>query len=143
MSDLPVSRRDFQKSVALGGAAATVAAAGIAAAGATGKQQAAAVDRPPVQAEKPTDTAAPAEEPRELRIEEHLLEAVLIRYPAEQLTPEIQQSILSELRTDLYRSVVLSSFPLENAHEPAPVFAAWRSDLPELLQRDRRQRQAD
>ncbi|MCA9116450.1 MAG: hypothetical protein KDA79_15300 [Planctomycetaceae bacterium] len=141
MSDLPVSRREFQKTVALGGAAASVG--GTAAAAASGTGQPAAAGRSPVQAEKPADPPAPPEEPRPLRIEEHLLEAVLIRYPSEQLTPEIQKSILSELRTDLYRSVVLSSFPLENAHEPAPVFAAWRSDLPELLQRDRQQRQAD
>ena len=139
MTTPPVNRREFQKSVAFGAAAFSTTVAGSVAAGAdkTDNNQRDPVKEP--AATDPSGTDRPAEAVP-LRPEEHLLEVIRSRYPAEQLTPEILSHILRDLRSDTGRSLRLSSFPLENADEPAAVFAAWRSDLPELLQRDRLQR---
>lgn len=50
------------------------------------------------------------------------------RIDPERLRPELLDQVRGDLELNLQRSKVLSSFALTNADEPAPVFAAWRSE---------------
>jgi hypothetical protein len=57
-----------------------------------------------------------------------LLLELIKRMDPERLTAEHLDSLRADLAGNLERSARLSAFPLTNADEPAPVFAAWRSE---------------
>jgi hypothetical protein len=100
-----VDRRTFAKQLAAGSLAAGPLA--IVAAGA-------AADEP-----QPADKSP---SPEELALK--LIEQLYPQAFDETQLAEIQKQIAEDQR----RSKTLSSFPLANADEPAPVFAAWRSE---------------
>lgn len=106
-----VDRRTFAKQLAAGSlAAAPLAIAAL-----------------PAKADEPNKAPpqAPADKP--LSPEELALKLIQQLYPHpldETQLAEIQKQIAEDQR----RSKTLSSFPLTNADEPAPVFAAWRSE---------------
>ena len=117
MSTNSVNRRDFAKRVAIG---ATVPLA------ATLETASVAADQKPQQAEKPQPEKKPsAKQPAQADI---LLEVVTQRYPDKQLDETVLSAIRNDLRSDIARSKVLSSFPLKNSDEPRFVFAAYRND---------------
>ncbi|HQU45534.1 MAG TPA: hypothetical protein PK867_22165 [Pirellulales bacterium] len=58
---------------------------------------------------------------------ELLLELVR-RIDPEQLKREHLEQLRGDLEVNLQRSARLSAFALTNADEPAPIFAAWRSE---------------
>lgn len=63
----------------------------------------------------------------EITAAELLLELVK-RIDPERLKSEHLDLVRADLEANLQRSARLSAFPLTNADEPAPVFAAWRSE---------------
>jgi hypothetical protein len=77
-------------------------------------------------------TAAAADEPKTIERSststvELLLELVR-RIDPDRLKQEHLDQLRGDLELNLQRSKVLSAFALTNADEPAPVFAAWRSE---------------
>lgn len=60
--------------------------------------------------------------------EPELLLELLRRIDAERLKREHLDQLRGDLELNLQRSKVLSAFAMTNADEPAPVFAAWRSE---------------
>ena len=117
MSTESVNRRNFAKRVVLG---ATVPLT------ATLEAASAAADQQPQQTEKPQPEKKPPNKP--LSQADLLLEVVKQRYPGKQLDESVLSAIRSDLRGDMSRSKVLSSFPLKNSDEPRFVFAAYRND---------------
>lgn len=100
-----IDRRHFTAHLAGGGAAAL-----------TGPL--AAADEP-----KQVATADLAEmEPADLLLE------LIRRIDPGRLQREHLDQLRADLAVNLQRSSRLSAFPLTNADEPAPVFAAWRSE---------------
>ncbi len=117
MSTEFVNRRDFAKRIAVG---ATVPLT------ATLETATATADQKPQQAEKPQpEKKQPAKPPSQADL---LLEVVKQRYPGKQLDESVLSAIRNDLRGDMSRSKVLSSFPLKNSDEPRFVFAAYRND---------------
>ena len=117
MSTESVNRRDFAKRVAVGAAVPLTA---------TLETASAAADQKPVEAKKPQpEKKQPAKPPSQA---DHLLEVVKQRYPDKHLDESVLSAIRNELRSDMSRSKVLSSFPLKNSDEPRFVFAAYRND---------------
>jgi hypothetical protein len=57
-----------------------------------------------------------------------LLLALVKQADPDRLKSEHLEQLRLDLQLNLLRSAVLSSFPLTNADEPAPIFAAWRSE---------------
>lgn len=57
-----------------------------------------------------------------------LLDIVRQRYPDERLSDEILARIRGDLEVDLFRSNMLSRYPLQNSDAPAFVFFAYRGD---------------
>lgn len=57
-----------------------------------------------------------------------LLLELIKRIDPERLKSEHLDSLREDLAANLERSARLSAFALTNADEPAPVFAAWRSE---------------
>jgi hypothetical protein len=57
-----------------------------------------------------------------------LLVELIKRLDPERLKSEHLDLLRADLSANLQRSARLSAFPLTNADEPAPVFAAWRSE---------------
>ena len=117
MSTESVNRRDFAKRVAVGATlplAATLETASVAA------------DQKPQQAEKPQPEKKPSAKPPSQA--DLLSEVVKQRYPDKRLDESVLSSIRNDLRSDIARSKVLSSYPLKNSDEPRFVFAAYRSD---------------
>jgi hypothetical protein len=57
-----------------------------------------------------------------------LLLELIKRIDPERLGSEHLDLLRSDLAVNLQRSARLSAFPLTNADEPAPIFAAWRSE---------------
>ena len=60
--------------------------------------------------------------------ESELLLDLVRRVDADRLQREHLDQLRGDLELNLQRSKVLSAFALTNADEPAPVFAAWRSE---------------
>ena len=60
--------------------------------------------------------------------EAELLLDLVRRIDADRLQREHLDQLRGDLELNLQRSKVLSAFALTNADEPAPVFAAWRSE---------------
>ena len=60
-------------------------------------------------------------------VSELLLELVK-RIDPERLKSDHWDLVRADLEANLQRSARLSAFPLTNADEPAPVYAAWRSE---------------
>jgi hypothetical protein len=82
-----------------------------------------------------TGSAAIADEPRAAQTHEltavastDLLLELIKRLDPERLKSEHLDLVRADLAANLERSARLSAFPLTNADEPAPVFAAWRSE---------------
>ena len=117
MSTEFVNRRDFAKRVAVGATLPLTATLETASATADQKQQ---------QTETPQPEQNPPAKPQSQA--DLLLEVVKQRYPGKQLDKSVLSSIRDDLRSDIARSKVLSSFPLKNSDEPRFVFAAFRSD---------------
>ena len=108
MTSPAVSRRTFAKQIAAGSLAAGPLA--IAA---------------PLAAEEPTkDVTSPAAE-RPVAPAELVLQLLAQSHP-HPLDDSQRAEVLRQIEEDQARSKILSSFPLTNADEPAPVFAAWR-----------------
>lgn len=116
MSPESVNRREFAKRLAAGAAVAPLAGC-LSQDAVAGKQQ---EPQQPEQPKPPADQQIPPE-----RL---LLEVVRKRYPDKRLTLDVLASIQNDIRGDLARSKVLSSFPLNNWDEPRFVFAAYRND---------------
>ena len=117
MSTEFVNRRDFAKRVAVG---ATLPLS------ATLETASAAADQKPQQTETPQpEKTQPAKPPSQAEL---LLEVVKQRYPGKQLDKSVLSSIRNDLRSDIARSKVLSSFSLKTSDEPRFVFAAYRND---------------
>jgi hypothetical protein len=57
-----------------------------------------------------------------------LLLELVKRLDPDRLTDEHLEQLRIDLASNQQRSKRLSGFPLTNADEPAPVFAAWRSE---------------
>lgn len=110
MSGPIVDRRTFAKQIAAGSLAAGPLA----------------IAAPLVADEPQKPEAAPAAEqsapPAELV--QQLL-AQLFPHPLDEMQ---RAELVKQIAEDLARSKILSGFPLVNADEPAPVFAAWRSE---------------
>ncbi len=129
MSEQELDRRSFARRLA-GTALTTAVTASLAT---TAAPRAAADDKPQAPAadvNAPDDVNAPAEPkaPQALVDQpptELLLALVRQKYP-HPLTAEQADAIRSQLAWYWQRSAVLSSFPLTNADEPAPIFAAYR-----------------
>ncbi|HUY34183.1 MAG TPA: hypothetical protein VMV69_15655 [Pirellulales bacterium] len=105
---MPVNRRTFAKHLATGVIAAAPA-------GALKAGDPDAGDKPETPA-KPTRIPSPAE---------LLLELIKRLYPKNLDEAKLAQ-IRGQVEHHMSRSKVLSAFPLTNADEPAPIFAAWR-----------------
>ena len=120
MSEQELDRRSFGRRLA-GTAITTAVTAGLATSAAP---RAAAEDKASEENEAPAEAKAPEalidQPPAEL-----LLALVRQKYP-HPLTEEQADAIRSQLAWYWQRSAVLSSFPLTNADEPAPIFAAYR-----------------
>ena len=112
MSRPAVNRRTFAKQLAAGSLAAGPLAVGVPLAAAEPAQP---QTPPPPQQQQP---AAPAE----------LVLKLLAQFYPHPLDEAQQAEVLRQIAEDQARSKILSSFPLTNADEPAPVFAAWRSE---------------
>lgn len=84
-----------------------------------------------VAAEPDARSAAPeaAESAASTKLGEvELYLAMIARLDAERLTAEHLAALRDEVAGNLSASRTLSAFPLTNADEPAPVFAAWRAE---------------
>jgi hypothetical protein len=82
-----------------------------------------------------TGTLAVADEPKTAQTSDltavastELLLELIKRIDPERLQREHLDLLRDDLAANLQRSARLSAFPLTNADEPAPVFAAWRSE---------------
>lgn len=111
MSRPAVNRRTFAKQLAAGSLAAGPLAVGI-----------------PLAADEPAKPQTPpAPQPQPPAPAELVLKLLAQFYPRP-LDEAQQAEVLRQIAEDQARSKILSSFPLTNADEPAPVFAAWRSE---------------
>lgn len=110
MTSPAVNRRTFAKQIAAGSLAAGPLA--IAA---------------PLAAEEPVKDANSSAAERPATRPELVLQLLAQTYP-HPLDDGQRAEVLRQIEEDQARSKVLSSFPLTNADEPAPVFAAWRSE---------------
>lgn len=105
MPEHKIDRRHFAAHLA-GGAAALAGSV------------AAAADEPKEKATTGLATVEPIE----------LLLELVKRVDPERLKSEHIDQLRSDLAVNLQRSARLSAFALTNADEPAPIFAAWRSE---------------
>jgi hypothetical protein len=112
---MPINRRTFTKQVVTGVIATAPVASLKAGAGENG---APANDDKPEPARDEAKPPAPADLVREL---------VKRLYP-ENLDEAKLSQIHGQIEHHMSRSRVLGAFPLTNADEPAPVFAAWRAE---------------
>jgi len=111
-----MTRRDFGR-FALGSVAAVAGGRSVAAEPPNKKQ--------PVEA-KPPRKEDRDEAEADASVEELLLQVIRRRYPDGRLQGRVQHEIRRDITSDLHRSRVLGSFPLENGDEPGFVFAAYR-----------------
>jgi hypothetical protein len=80
---------------------------------------------PPVSDEKkPEKNAEPDARPP---IELLILTALIQRYPSEHYDEASLKGILNDIRGDIARGRILSSFPLQNSDEPAFAFRPYRA----------------
>ena len=110
MSSPAVNRRMFAKQIAAGSLAAGPLA--IAA---------------PLAAEEPAKAANSTAADQPAAPSELVLQLLAKTYP-HPLDESQRAEVLRQIEEDQARSKILSSFALTNADEPAPVFAAWRSE---------------
>ncbi|HUY88854.1 MAG TPA: hypothetical protein VMV10_08985 [Pirellulales bacterium] len=114
MSRPTVNRRTFAKSIAKRIAAGSLAAGPL------------ALGAPLVAAEPQKSATPPAPEqpppPAELILQ------LLAQFYPRPLDEAQRAEIVRQIAEDQARSKILSGFALTNADEPAPVFAAWRSE---------------
>jgi hypothetical protein len=117
MSQAPLDRRTFACRLAASAVAAPLGASVI---------EGTASAEPPVEVKKPQlpDKQPPQDQPPSPA--QWILELVKQQYP-QRLEAEHLQRIAKDIETNLARSKTLSSYPLTNADEPAPVFGAYRS----------------
>lgn len=110
MTPPAVNRRTFAKQIAAGSLAAgpLVIAA-------------------PLVAEEPAKKATSPAAERPAAPPELVLQLLAKTYP-HPLDDGQRAEVLRQIEEDQARSKILSSFALTNADEPAPVFAAWRSE---------------
>lgn len=104
---MPLSRREFAKSLATATAALPLATA------------------VPTVADEPKK---PAEliKPDPLRMEAALwLELIRTRYPDPRLTPDVLTLVAGDVFGDIMHCRRVSSFPLKNSDAPSFVIAAW------------------
>lgn len=106
MSTAPLPRREFVRDASL------VLAAGIVGAASSARADEPKPDEPP----RPPSTPA------------LILAALLQQYPSERFDEAAVEGVFQDIRLDLSRGRELSQFPLQNADEPATVFAAYRRD---------------
>ncbi|HEV3006566.1 MAG TPA: hypothetical protein VGX78_19000 [Pirellulales bacterium] len=107
---MPLDRRTFAKRLAVGAMAAAPAVA--------------------LRADEPANDAKrepPATTANERTPEDLVLALVKRQYPKNLDDAKLAQ-IRGQIEHQMSRSRVLGSFPLTNADEPAPVFAAWRME---------------
>ena len=107
---MSVNRRTFAKHLAAGAIASAPAAALSAG--------------EPVDDNKPEPTGAGPNPPAPADL---LLELIKRHYPTNLDDAKLAQ-IRGQIEHHMARSKVLSTFPLTNADEPAPVFTAWRAE---------------
>lgn len=118
MVDEPeIGRRQFAQSLAGGLGTVAVLASGVAAA-----QQIPPAPKLPHDGSK---TDKPDDGPPAPPLEAVLLTYLARRYPSDHLDEAALQGIYRDIRGDVARSDVLSSFPLKNSDEPAFAFRAW------------------
>jgi hypothetical protein len=104
---MPIDRRRFAKHLAAGAIAVAPASA--------------------ARAGEPANEAKSEPQPAKAEPAELVLELVKQLYPRN-LDDEKLGQIRAQIEQQMARSTVLGAFPLTNADEPAPVFAAWRAD---------------
>lgn len=116
-----ISRREFTGSISssiAGAVAVTVAgtnavlAGGVPTAGAAQKES------------SPPENPNPATSTLDL-----ITQIAVQEYPSKNLDAAAIEEIRADVRSNLFRSKVLSSFPLVNSDEPGFIFSAWRKDL--------------
>lgn len=118
----PLNRRDFTRLVTAGTLAGSLAAA-VPPPSRAGQVS----DEAPVRAPRPNDVA-PATPERAPDAAALLAQVIQARYPQAALSKALLNEIRSDISGDLFRSIMLSSFPLSNSDEPGFVFAAYRGD---------------
>ena len=118
-TDTGIDRRAFTLSLA----------ASLAAASAVSDEAVADEEKKSDEKKKPKPEPVARKEPPEAA---YILELITRRYPDNRLDEQALKSIVGDIRADMFRSRVLSQFPLENGDEPGFTFGAWRSDLSEL-----------
>lgn len=109
-----VDRREFAKQAAKRIAAGSLAAGPLAIAA-------------PLVADEPQKPEAPPSPEQTPSPAELVLQWLAQLYP-HPLDEAQRAELVKQIAEDLARSKILSGFPLVNADEPAPVFAAWRSE---------------
>lgn len=111
-----IDRRRFHR--ALGGMAAAPLAIGLANSSLAAESD--ATSQTPKPAEVSSDVA---------KLDDvQLYLALIARFDADHLTAEHLAALRDEVAANLTTSRTLSAYPLTNADEPAPVFAAWRAE---------------
>ena len=111
MSRPAVNRRTFAKQLAAGSLAAGPLAVGV-----------------PLVADEPAKPQTPPEPQTQPAAPAELVLKLLVQIYPHPLDEAQQAEVLRQIAEDQARSKILSGFPLTNADEPAPVFAAWRSE---------------
>jgi hypothetical protein len=131
MSRSTVTRREF--TLALAGGAALAAEQSATLGQDVAPQKAASASPPNEKSaddarQEKKQPAAPVE-PREPPPEAaYLLGLIMRRYSDERLDEAAVDGIVRDIYSDLARSRLLSSFPLDNSDEPGCTFRAWRAD---------------
>ena len=109
---IPCDRRDFAKRLSTGAVAASLARSAI------------LIDAHAAEPAAKTDDSKNPGPPTP----EDLYLALVRQIDPEHLRPEHLAGIRGDIASYLARSKRLSSFPLTNADEPAPVYSAWRAE---------------
>jgi hypothetical protein len=122
MLDRELNRRQFGKHAAGATAAGSLAllATGLVPPNPQSVSSALAEDHPPAIAEPIPPSPIP--------VEILLLEVVRQLNPDRKLTHEYLEEVRRDIANELRRAKVLRAFPLQNANEPAAMFAAYRAE---------------
>lgn len=112
LDSIPFDRRHFAKRLSTGAVAASLASSAI------------IIDARAAQPAAKTDDSKTVGPPTP----EDLYLALVRQLDPEHLRPEHLAGIRGDIASYLARSKRLSSFPLTNADEPAPVYSAWRAE---------------
>tara|TARA_R110002072_G_scaffold302615_2_gene486865 strand:- start:8453 stop:8881 length:429 start_codon:yes stop_codon:yes gene_type:complete len=131
MTDSAVTRREFTLALAGGAALAADQSTGIgqdvAPQKTAPKSQSAekSANNTTETSNRPTDEPEAREPPPEAA---YLFGLIMRRYTDGRLDEVAVNGIARDIYSDLARSQVLSSFPLDNSDEPGFTFRAWRAD---------------